>query len=130
MLMLFVKIGMSLSGLAFLYGISHRQKNLTHHRNAMALGYVLTILAAVVLVVGVYVIGATYSAPIWMVNLTGEDGAKMIHLIHRGISTLAFLFLTAQVIAGIIRHPIHKRLGPVAASFWGTSYVTGMIIFT
>ena len=125
-----VKLVFSAATLVYLLGLMVRHSNNPLHRKLMALGFLLTLGIAAVLVVGVYGFGGTYAPAQWLMRAAGgEGGARMVLLIHRGFATAALLLLIAQIVAGIKRHPLHNRLYKVVIPTWIISYVSGLFIF-
>ena len=125
-----VQVVMSAATLAFALGYWLRHRDNLWHRRLMALGFLLTISIAVVLVAGVHVYGATYGPAGWLIGLLGGEGpARLVLIAHRGLATLTFLFLAAQVYTGWRRHPLHHRLHRAVVPLWLASYVSGLFIF-
>lgn len=129
-MILAVKIVFTLATLAYVAGLRVRHSNTALHRKLMALGFLLTLGIAVILVVGVHGFGGTYGAAPWLVALTGsERGAHMVLLVHRAFATVTLVLLITQIITGIRRHPLHGRLAPWTFGCWMVSFVSGLVVF-
>ena len=129
-MILAVKLIFTLSTLLFMAGYAMRRRNNDLHRHLMAWGFAAAVSIAVVLVVGVYFFGGTYAPAEWLVELTGGDaGARAVLLAHRGVATLTFLLLLTQVILGLRRHPLHRKLHRAVIPLWFVSYGSGLIVF-
>ena len=129
-MILLVQAVMTAATICFVAGYTQRHRNNPLHRRLMALGFLLTVLIAVVLVAGVHLFGAGYGPADWLVAATGgEEPARAVLIAHRALATLTFLALLAQVITGWRRHPLHHRLWRLAIPLWLLSYVSGMAIF-
>lgn len=125
-----VKLVFSAATLAYALGLMLRHSNNRLHQMMMGLGFLLTLGIAVVLVVGVYGFGSTYAPAQWLIGLAGgEGGARIVLLIHRGFATVSLLLLIAQIVAGLRRHPLHKRLYKVVIPAWIISYISGLFFF-
>ena len=129
-MILTVKIVFTLATLAYLAGLRVRHSNNTLHRKLMALGFLLTLGIAVILVVGVHGFGSTYAPAPWLVSLTGsEHRAHIVLLVHRGFATLTLVLLITQIVSGIRRRPLHGRLAPWTVCCWMVSFVSGLFVF-
>lgn len=129
-MILSVKLVMSLATLVYAFGYAMRHRNNPLHRASMGLGFLLTLSIAVVLVVGVQGFGAGYRPAFWLVEwMGGEQRARTVLLVHRGIATVTLLLVLAQVFSGVRRLPLHRRLHPFTIGAWIVSYVSGMFIF-
>lgn len=129
-MILAVKIVFTLATLTYLAGLRVRHSNNALHRKLMALGFLLTLGIAVILVVGVHGFGGTYGPAPWLVSLTGsERGAHIVLLVHRGFATLTLVLLITQIVTGIRRRPLHGRLAPWTVTCWMVSFVSGLLIF-
>jgi uncharacterized membrane protein YozB (DUF420 family) len=125
-----VQAVMSAATLAYALGYWLRHRDNLWHRRLMALGFVFTLAIAVVLVAGVHLYGATYGPADWLVQALGGDRpARVVLIVHRGLATLTFLLLAAQVYTGWRRLPLHHRLHRAVVPLWLLSYVSGMFIF-
>ncbi len=130
-MILLVKLFMSIATVFYVVGLTQRHRNNPLHRKLMLAGFGCTVGIAVVLVVGVQIFGAGYGAALWLVDLAGgEEGAGRVLIIHRIFATLTLLLLIAQIIAGLRRHPIHRRLYLAVVPTWLITYLSGMVIFT
>ena len=130
-LILAVKLVMTLATLCYAFGYAMRHRDNARHRLAMALGFLLTLGIAVVLVVGVQGFGATYRPAYWLVEWLGGDApARNVLLAHRGLATVSLVLLIVQVVSGFQRRPLHRQLYPFTVTGWVASYVSGMFIFS
>ncbi len=126
-----IQIFMSAATASFAAGYHFRHRNNALHRKLMLLGLLLTVGIAVVLVVGVHVFDATYGPAPWLVDLAGgEEGARVVLVLHRIFASVTLVLLLVQVVTGIRRLPLHRRLYKVVVPAWLVSYATGMVIFT
>ena len=125
-----VKLVFTAATLCYLAGFQMRIRNNDLHRKLMALGFVLTLGIAVVLLAGVYGFNATYAPAGWLIDAVGgEAGARIVLLIHRGVATLTLIVLIVQIVAGVRRLPLHKRLYKAVIPLWLITYVSGLTIF-
>lgn len=125
-----VKVVFSAATLVYLLGLYFRHRNYALHQKLMGLGFILTLGIAIVLVVGVYGFGATYAPAEWLVRAAGgEAGGRAVLLTHRGFATVSLLLLIAQVVAGLRRHPLHRRLYKAVIPAWLITYISGLVIF-
>lgn len=125
-----VKAVMSAATLCFALGYTQRFRNNALHRRLMALGFLLTLSIALVLVAGVHLFGATYGPAPWLSALLGGEGpARAVLTAHRALATVTLLALLAQVISGWRRHPLHRRLHRWVVPLWLITYASGMTIF-
>ena len=125
-----VKLVFTLATLLYVIGFAMRIRNNALHRKLMVSGFLCTIGIAVVLVVGVYGFGGTYAPAMWLTEMTGSVGnAKIVLLVHRAVATITLVVLVVQVVTGLKRHPLHKRLFKAVIPLWTITYVSGLIIF-
>ena len=129
-MILLVKLVFTAATLCFAVGFANRHRNNALHQRLMIAGFLLTLTIAVVLLAGVYIFGATYSPAGWLVDLTGgQQGARAVLIIHRVLATVALLFLIAQIVTGLRRLPLHRRLFRPVIALWLVTYLSGMTIF-
>lgn len=125
-----VKLVFTAATLCYFIGFLMRIRNNDLHRKLMALGFVLTLFIAVVLLVGVYGFSATYAPAGWLIDVAGgEAGGRTVLLVHRGVASLTFVVLIVQIASGMLRLPLHKRLYTTVISLWLISYVSGLVVF-
>lgn len=125
-----VKLVFTVATLFYIAGYSMRIRNNALHQKLMGLGFACTLGIAVTLLVGVYGFDGTYSAAMWLEDMAGgAEGARAVLLTHRGVATLTLLVLIVQILAGLKRHPLHKRLFKVLIPLWIVTYVSGLVIF-
>ncbi len=125
-----VKLVFAAATLAYALGYFNRIRNNALHRRLMALGFLLTLGIAVALLVGVYGFHSTYGPAGWLVDLSGGAGpARIVLLAHRAVASLTLLFLIAQIVTGVWRHPLHRRLFRIVIPLWLISFATGLVIF-
>ncbi|MBI4083524.1 MAG: DUF420 domain-containing protein [Candidatus Lambdaproteobacteria bacterium] len=124
-----VKLVMSTATFCFILGYALRHRNNRLHRRWMVAGFALALAIAIVLVVGVQLFHAPYGPSFWLVELAGERGARIVLTCHRVLATVALLALIGQVVTGIRRHPLHRRLYRATIPLWLAAYVSGMFLF-
>lgn len=125
-----VKLVFTAATLVYLAGLFMRHRNNPLHQKLMSLGFVLTLGIALVLVVGVYGFGGTYSPAGWLIGAAGsETGANVVLIIHRAFASITLILVIAQIATGIRRLPLHTRLYKAAIPCWLISYVSGLFIF-
>ena len=129
MIFLLAKMGYAFASIFFLYGISHRQRNLVHHQRAMALGY------AVVTLITLVVLASTLSnpdprgIPIIVERLAGVELGHQIQNVHLWVALVSYLLLTAQVGSGRLRLTWHKPLARVTGPLWVAVFITGLFLY-
>jgi len=129
-MILTVKWVFTAATLFFAFGYHQRRRNNARHRMWMLLGFLSTLLIAVVLVAGVHLFGETYSAAPWLVSAAGSPaGAKTVIIVHRIFSTLAMVGVIVQVVSGMRRLPLHKRFHRWVIPMWLVSYFSGLVVF-
>ncbi len=129
-MILAVKALMSLATLVYAAAYAMRRRNNWLHRRLNLLGFGLTLAIAVVLAVGVRFLGASYRPAYWLVEALGrEDRAWIVLQVHRGWASLTLVLLITQVVAGLRRAPLHRKLAPWVIAAWLISYVSGSFIF-
>lgn len=129
-MILAVKLAMTAATLCYAIGYAARRRNNRLHRQAMAAGFALTLAAAALLVAGVYAFGTGYRPAYWLVRGLGSpERARVVLVIHRVIAALALLAVATQVVLGVRRDPLHRRLYPYVIALWLISYVSGMFVF-
>ena len=129
-MIILVKLVFTAATLCFVLGYANRFRNNPLHQRLMISGFLLTLAIAVVLVVGVYGFGESYAAAGWLVRLTGsEQGARIVLIIHRLVATVALLFLIIQIVTGLRRMSLHRRLHRPLIALWLVTYLSGLTIF-
>jgi len=130
MLIVTVKMVFTLATMLFAWGYMVSRRNNALHRRLMVLGFVATLSIAVVLVVGVHLLGQGYAPAQWLLGAAGgPGGARMVLLAHRGVATLTLVLLIAQMVAGARRLPLHRRLHRWVVPFWLVTYLSGLVLF-
>jgi uncharacterized membrane protein YozB (DUF420 family) len=125
-----VKLVFAAATLAYLVGFVNRTRNNALHRRMMVLGFLLTLGIAGVLLVGVYGFHASYGPAGWLLALTGgARPAQWVLLAHRAVATLTLLVLITQILAGVRRHPLHRRLYRAVVPLWVVTLVSGLVLF-
>lgn len=129
-MILLVKLVFTAATLCYALGFANRHRNNVLHQRLMISGFLLTLAIAVVLVVGVQVYGAGYGPAGWLVRVAGgEQNARIVLIIHRLVATVALLFLIAQIVTGLRRKPLHRRLFRPVIVLWLITYGSGLAIF-
>ncbi|MEE8397220.1 MAG: DUF420 domain-containing protein [bacterium] len=129
-MILTVKLVFTAATLAFMVGFSLRRSNNALHRRLMLLGALLTAGIAVVLVAGVYIFGETYGPAGWLVEAAGSEArARGVLVAHRLLATVTLVCLLTQVVAGLRRSPLHKRLYKAVIPLWFLTYGSGLVVF-
>lgn len=129
-MILAVKVVMTLATLCFAIGYAARQRDNRLHRRMMLAGFVLTLSIAVILVVGVHGFGAAYRPAYWLARAAGgPERAQWVLIMHRLLASVALVALVAQVVSGLRRDPLHRRLYPYTIGLWLVTYVSGMYLF-
>lgn len=129
-MILLVKLVFTAATLCYVLGFANRHRNNPLHQRLMIAGFLLTLAIAVVLVVGVQVFDAGYGPAGWLVRVTGgEQNARIVLIIHRLVATVALLFLIAQIVTGLRRMPLHRRLFRPVIVLWLITYASGLVIF-
>ncbi|MDH4122346.1 MAG: DUF420 domain-containing protein [Deltaproteobacteria bacterium] len=129
-MILFIQLGMTAATVLFAVGLWHRHRNNALHRKLMATGMGVFLSTAVGLVAWVNLAGATYAPAPWLVELAGgEPQARRVLTAHRGLATLAFIWMALTAHAGAKRLPRHKQMAPWAVVLWLAAYGSGLVIF-
>ena len=96
----------------------------------MALGFGVFLATAVYLVVMANLYHAGYSPSELVLQWVGSArNARYVLLGHRGFATLTFALYFLQVVSGVLRKPLHRRVYKLFLPMWMISYLTGLIVF-
>ena len=129
-MIILVKLVFAAATLAYLLGYLNRVRNNALHRRLMVLGFLLTLGIAVTLLAGVYGFHSTYGPAAWLVELAGGlKPAQRVLLAHRALASVTLLLLIAQIVTGMTRHPLHRRLVHIVVPLWLVSFSSGLVLF-
>lgn len=125
-----MKAVMTLATLCYAIGYASRRRNNAMHRQVMPVAFGLTWAVALLFVLALLGVGEAPKAAYWLVSAAGTpERVRWVLLLHRIIAGVALTVLTAQIVTGLRRDPLHHRLYPYAIGLWAVTYVSGMFLY-
>lgn len=122
-----VKLFYSAATACFAVGFAARRRANLQHRRLMAMGVAVAWAGTAVLLVGRLWLDLPLRPAYWLLDLTGGGRALGVVLaVQQSLGILSLLVLSAQVVLGGLRHPLHRPAAAVALPLWLLLWVTAM----
>ncbi len=121
------KLFLSAATLCFGVGYAARRRANWLHRQLMALGVALAWTGAVVLLTGRVGLDLPLHPAYWLDDLTGSARApQIVAAVQQSLALLGLLVLTAQMVLGMRRHPLHRVVALAALPLWLFVWISSM----